>query len=818
MSSWLPKIVGASKISRDITGRKRSQERSRETEARLHVVAELVGLGWSYCKAGSRDIECDDRLKAIWGLSPGAPVDLERAIAAIHPDDRHKVEEFRAAVADPAKNDYKAEYRITGVEDGVERWIRTHGRNYDPRDPKAFIGAFLDITEQKRTEQTLRDKEARLHEAVDLVGLSVFSGDLFAVTANWNDRIKASWGLPPGAKVDLALALSAVHPHDLPSLEAIIARATVPRGKGIYRAEYRVIGIQDGVERWISSYGQVAFVDGKARGLVGAVREITVEKHAEQRLRESEARLQAAVDLVKLGRYAWNPQTNELQWDDTLRAMWGLPACSGVDYDVWRTCVHPDDLARVEAAIQQCTDPRGDGVYDIEYRVIGKMDGLERWIGTRGQTNFENGAPVSFYGVALDVTDRKRIEKTLERRVETRTQELKESNRQLRTQIKQREIAEAKVQQLQRLDAIGQITSGVAHDFNNLLSVVLTNARLLERGLREPGDREGVELIRTAAERGANLISQLLAFARKQRLNPQLVDLNSKIAGMSDLLNATLEGAVQLQTALAPDLWTALVDPTQIESIVLNLAINARDAMRSGGMLTLETFNAIIDNNPFGPEDPVPGQYVGLAVHDTGVGIPNDVLPHIFEPFFTTKEPGKGSGLGLAQVFGFAKQSGGGVRIATRVGEGTSVRVFLPRAEVIARDRERELIDAEQSRLTKMTGSILVVDDDKAVLRTTLRVLDTLGFAAIAAASGGEALRLIAGGLEIELVLADFAMPGMTGVELAKSIHTTRPALPVILVTGDGDREILKEFGEMRTLHKPYTEAELMEKIANVVN
>jgi signal transduction histidine kinase/CheY-like chemotaxis protein len=456
-------------------------------------------------------------------------------------------------------------------------------------------------------------------------------------------------------------------------------------------------------------------------------------------------------------------------------------------------------------------------VYDIEYRVIGKTDGLERWIATRGRTNFENGVPVSFYGVALDVTGRKRIENALERRVEARTRELEESNRQLRTQIEQREIAEAEVQQLQRLDAIGQITSGVAHDFNNLLSVVLTNARLLERTLREPGDREGVELIRAAAERGASLISQLLAFSRKQRLDPQEVDLNSKIAGMSDLLSATLGGTVHLRTALAADLCPALVDPTQIELIILNLAINARDALRSGGNLTLETFNAVIDNGPFGPEDPVPGQYVGLAVHDTGVGIPDDVLPRIFEPFFTTKEPGKGSGLGLAQVIGFAKQSGGGVRIATRVGEGTSVKVFLPRAEVIPRDREREP-DVERSPKTKVMTRILVVDDDKAVLRTTLRMLDALGYAAVPAASGGEALRLIAGGLEIELVLADFAMPEMTGVELAKSIHTTRPELPVILVTSDGNREILKEFGEVLILHKPYTEDELMEKIARVFN
>ena len=485
---------------------------------------------------------------------------------------------------------------------------------------------------------------------------------------------------------------------------------------------------------------------------------------------------------------------------------------------MWRAGVHPDDLARVEAAIQQCADPRGDGVYDIEYRVIGKTDGVERWIATRGKTHFENQVPVSFQGVALEVTSRKRIEKTLERRIEVRTRELEEANRQLRSQVEQREIAEAEVQQLQRLDAIGQITSGLAHDFNNLLSVVLTNARLLSRNLRDPGDQEGVELIRNAAERGVSLTAQLLAFSRKQRLEPQEVDLNSKIVGMSDLLSATLGGTVQLRRALAADLWPALVDPTQIESIILNLTINARDAMRSGGILTLETFNASIETRPTRTGDPSPGDYVELAVSDTGTGIPDDVLPRIFEPFFTTKEPGKGSGLGLSQVLGFAKQSGGGLAIETRVGEGTSVKVFLPRAEVALRVRERESVDAQQGPQTKMTARLLVVDDDKAVLRTTLRMLEALGYAAVTVASGGEALRLIASGLEIDLVLADFAMPEMTGVELAEAIHTTHPALPVILVTGYGNRETLKDFGEARILQKPYTEAELMEKIARALS
>src|SRR6202000_1740012 len=193
--------------------------------------------------------------------------------------------------------------------------------------------------------------------------------------------------------------------------------------------------------------------------------------------------------------------------------------------------------------------------------------------------------PVSFFGVALEVTDRKRIERRLALRVEERTRELEETNQQLRSQIEKREIAEAEVQQLQRLDAIGQITSGVAHDFNNLLSVVLTNARLLSRTVQGPYDQEGIELIRFAADRGSKLIAQLLAFSRKQQLEPYEVNLNSKIAGMGDLLGATLGGTVQLKTIFAPDLWPALVDPSQIEMIVLNLAINARDAMHAGGPL-----------------------------------------------------------------------------------------------------------------------------------------------------------------------------------------------------------------------------------------
>lgn len=544
-----------------------------------------------------------------------------------------------------------------------------------------------------------------------------------------------------------------------------------------------------------------------------AVKEKAGRDRAERALRESEARLKAAVDLVKLGRYSWNPQTNKLEWDEKCRAMWGLPADATVDYDTWRTTVHPDDLGAVEAAIQRCTDPQGDGVYDVEYRVLGN-DGRERWIATRGQTQFENDKPVWFYGVAIDVTDRKRIEKTLERRVEARTRELEEANNALRSQIAQREMAEAAVQQLQRLDAIGQITTGVAHDFNNLLSVVLTNARLLSRTVQGPHDQEGIELIRTAADRGSKLIAQLLAFSRQQRLEPLEVDLNSKLVGMSNLLSVTLGGTVQLKTTFSPDLWPALVDPNQIEMIVLNLAINARDAMQPGGTLTLETFNTVIESESFRPEEPSPGDYVGLAVKDTGTGIPDHVLPHVFEPFFTTKEPGKGSGLGLAQVFGVAKQSGGGVRIETRLGQGTAVKIFLPRAAVDVADHEAGFVDASKRPQTMKKLRVLVVDDNKAVLKSTVRMLDCLGYPTASAESGTEALRVLASNQEIDLVLADFAMPEMSGGELAKVICAMRPTLPVILITGYSDVDVLKEFNDLRIILKPFTEGDLVNTIS----
>jgi signal transduction histidine kinase/ActR/RegA family two-component response regulator len=407
----------------------------------------------------------------------------------------------------------------------------------------------------------------------------------------------------------------------------------------------------------------------------------------------------------------------------------------------------------------------------------------------------------------------RQAEALLERRVEERTGELASANRQLASQILERERVESALRQAQRLEAVGQLTSGVAHDFNNLLTVVLGNVRLIQRTTTEPAVLRRLDMMNQAAERGAKLTAQLLAFSRRQKLEPRAVDLNETVGGMRDLLQSTMGGSVRLQTRLEPNLWPAMIDPTQIELVILNLAINASHAMEVGGGLTVETANAHL-GEPRSPEEPPAGSYVMVAVSDTGSGMTEEVLAKAFEPFFTTKPVGVGSGLGLSQVFGLAKQSGGGVRIDTELGVGTSVRVYLPRAP---NDQVREEAARAEPAPARDDLTVLVVDDDDAVREVTTVLLRDLGYGVVEAGSGGAALDLLEHDPAVDLVLLDFAMPGMNGGEVAREIKARRPHLPVLFATGYADADALLEAGEDRVIRKPFVDDELASKLAAAV-
>jgi len=409
-----------------------------------------------------------------------------------------------------------------------------------------------------------------------------------------------------------------------------------------------------------------------------------------------------------------------------------------------------------------------------------------------------------------------RLNEELESRVQERTAELEAANHQLLGQIEERERVESTLRQMQRLEAVGQLTSGVAHDFNNLLTVVLGNIAFLEKGLAaEQIDTrltQRLGYMRTAAERGAKLTDQLLSFSRRQRLEPRALDLNETVAGMRDLLQSTMGGSIHIETKLDRGLWTALVDPTQLELAILNLAINARDAMQVGGMLKVGTKNVAL-GPAFYPEEPPAGDYVAVTVSDSGTGMADNVRGKVFEPFFTTKEAGKGSGLGLSQVLGFAKQSGGGVCIESRVGEGTAVHIYLPRAEGEQRSNEKS-VAARINAVGAFAGAnILLVDDDNPVREITRAMLHELGYFVLEAGSGGAALELLDQEAKIDLLIVDFAMPGMNGAELARQALAKRPSLPILFVTGFADRTALAGVSEAQIIGKPFVDDELASKV-----
>jgi signal transduction histidine kinase len=412
------------------------------------------------------------------------------------------------------------------------------------------------------------------------------------------------------------------------------------------------------------------------------------------------------------------------------------------------------------------------------------------------------------------------LNETLEIRVEERTRELADVNAELGLQIAERERIEEELRLAQRLEAVGQLTSGVAHDFNNLLTVILGNIGFLERAVADERSKRRLDMMRGAAERGAKLTGQLLAFARRQRLDPSPVDLNRTVASMRDLLQSSIGGAVLIETTLRDGLWPALVDANQIELVILNLAINARDAMAVGGRLAIATANVTVASAPSRPEEPKPGEYVMVALNDTGTGIRPDVLARMFEPFFTTKDVGKGTGLGLAQVYGFIKQSGGGIRVDTVLGAGTSFKLYLPRAEAGSNFARETPGQADRAQTAREKSTLLVVDDDAHVREVTATRLVDAGHAVREVASGLQALAALEADPDVDLVVLDFAMPGMNGAETAAEIHKRWPRLPFLFVTGFADTAALMADGTVTAkgiVLKPFRDGELEGKVASTL-
>jgi CheY-like chemotaxis protein/nitrogen-specific signal transduction histidine kinase len=378
----------------------------------------------------------------------------------------------------------------------------------------------------------------------------------------------------------------------------------------------------------------------------------------------------------------------------------------------------------------------------------------------------------------------------------------------------------AQLVQAQKMEAVGQLTGGIAHDFNNLLQVIGSNLQLLQKDLPEEDVRQ--KRVRNAlygVTRGAKLASQLLAFGRQQPLEPKPINVARLIRGMDDMLRRTLGEAIEVETIISGGLWNCLADPAQVENMILNLAINARDAMEHQGKLTLEAGNAFLDDAYAGQHAEVAsGQYVMLAVTDTGGGIPKDVIAKVFDPFFTTKAPGEGTGLGLSMVYGFVKQSGGHINIYSEEGQGTTVRVYLPRTR---KEEHVEPVEPGFSPTATAGEMVLVVEDDDEVRATAIELLADLGYSVIEAPDAASALAIVNSGLKIDLIFCDVVMPGtVKSTDLARKAKDRLPDVAVLFTSGYTQNAIVHS-GRLddgvELISKPYTRERLAQKVRGVL-
>ena len=526
--------------------------------------------------------------------------------------------------------------------------------------------------------------------------------------------------------------------------------------------------------------------DGAVTGIGTIATDITDRHAAELAMQQSQSELIKAQKIARVGSWTWNLREGGMidVSDEYLRIIGYPPDQVTKNQSEFNRHIYPDDLEHTVAIFEAAVNTPSD--YEVTYRFV-RPDGEMRHIVERGELAYDDrGQAIGHAGTIQDITELKR--------------------------------AEEQLRQAQKMEAVGQLTAGVAHDFNNMLAVILGNAELLEDELG--ADNPMLITVINATKRGADLTQRLLAFSRKQVLRPQIIDANALIADFTGLLRRTLEEHIDIETVTAAGLWHCAVDPVQLENALLNLALNARDAMPDGGKLTIETANARLDDDYAAAQAEVtPGHYVMLAVTDTGSGMAPAVQERVFEPFFTTKAVGAGSGLGLSMVYGFVKQSGGHVSIYSEPGDGTTIKLYLPRSTEAEAAERAPATDA----VPRARGeTVLVVEDDPDVRMLAVTLLGNLGYQTKAAATAAAALEQLGATARINLLLTDVVLAGgMNGRALATEVKRRAPEIQILYMSGYTENAIMHQ-GRLDTdaelLQKPFRRADLARAVRKVLD
>jgi PAS domain S-box-containing protein len=668
---------------------------------------------------------------------------------------------------------------------GTGEWRAFRLRGGATRDaagrPTQLSGRIEDVEDRRRADQQLRRAEDFLRRTLDGLTAAVAvlnaAGELVEINRAWREYAgdRALIGLRYGFGEQYArLCRGAAERCDAGPAAADGVEQVLRGERDAFDLEYRVP--RDGGERRLRLQAQAFDVDG-ARGVIVVHDDVTALHEVEAAARQAEEFFELILDSVPL-HIAYVNRHRELVYANRSYEEWFRLPLAALQGRRLEHLTSPDNYRQIAPRVEAVLAGR-----HVEFRTRGRHDDDERELAVTYLPHIVDGRTAGFFSVARDVTQQKRLE--------------------------------AELRHAQKMEAVGQLTGGIAHDFNNLLSVVIGNLQLLERPLKGDarlGGHVGTAL--RAALRGADLTRRLLAFSRQQVLEPRVVGPNRVILGMQDLVKRTLGAAIRFEAELATDAWCVYVDAGQLENSVLNLVINARDAMPEGGRLTLHSRNvAFAEDDPGRHPKLPPGEYVEIGVQDTGPGMPAEVVKRAFEPFFTTKDVGKGTGLGLSMVYGFAEQSGGIATIASEPGRGTRVSLYFPRSHLPAAGGAER--DSAGGELPRGSESVLVVESDPDVRATAAQALRVLGYRVLESDAGEQALRLLAQDEDVPLLLTETTLSGgMPGAELAERARAGRPRLRVLYTPGFAGGVRLRGVPDgADVLPKPYAISELARRV-----
>ncbi|MFC3580078.1 ATP-binding protein [Sphingomonas hylomeconis] len=734
-------------------------------------------------------------------------------------------------------------------------------------DDAGKIAGLLCVTGETTARVVAERERAAAAERLDLAlsagnSIGIWDWDVLADRVTADTRFATLYGIDPdkaAAGASIAEFFAGIHPDDLSRVQSEVLDAVERCGS--FRSEYRLLNAEGRV-RWVSAQGRcIAGADGRCERFPGVSYDITDRMTSELAIRAAKAERDFVIDLTARQRVATDPETiirissealgkrlgvnragfyrllgvkqmrHGGSWTDgTLAPLTGVQAVSAFGARA--------EQRRRRGKTLVFSDSRHDNDGDLlAYAEDGVLAGLCVPLMNAGhwqagiylhhaEVRHWTPAEISLVKEVAEMTwlavERAEALLRLSQRVDQQSVALAEATTEIKAEADRRSAAESQLRQLQKMESLGQLTGGIAHDFNNMLAIIIGGLNLAQRRLARGESDVGKYLdgAMEGATRAATLTQRLLAFSRQQPLSPKAIEPNKLVAGLAEMLARSLGELVQLETILSAGLWKAKADPAELENVIVNLAVNGRDAMPEGGKLTIETSNAYVDDAYAHEAELAPGQYVQIAVSDTGTGMSPDVMAKAFDPFFTTKSVGKGTGLGLSQVFGFARQSGGHVRVYSEVGHGTTFKLYLPR---FWGDEPPTTVRSAPATLRqgKPSDIVLVVEDEERVRNNSVEALRELGYTVLHAASGAEALAIIEAGQDVTLLFTDVVMPGMTGRQLADRAAPLLPKMKIVFTTGY-TRNAVVHNGILdpgtNFLPKPFGIDQLAAKIAEVLD